>query len=204
MMLAARGIFLATRRKPRLPYDAEVEYLESTGTQWIDTGIVSKNDVSYRITCKAIGQVDYIMAGSLVQGVGSSNNRILCYYSQNRIAVQRGDYGSSKSIPFDTQWHTYYSSKDLIKIDNQEFSSAACGNSNGEFYLFTSSPTPSSTRNLQISKASIYDDGVLVRDFVPVRYMNENGQPEGAMYDRVSGQLFRNAGTGAFNYGNDK
>ena len=24
----------------RLPYDAEVEYLESTGTQWIDTGIV--------------------------------------------------------------------------------------------------------------------------------------------------------------------
>ena len=47
MMNAAAGIFLAARRKPKLPYDAEVEYLESTGTQWIDTGIklVSMNAV---------------------------------------------------------------------------------------------------------------------------------------------------------------
>ena len=26
---------------PTKPYDAEVEYLESTGTQWIDTGITA-------------------------------------------------------------------------------------------------------------------------------------------------------------------
>ena len=43
-----------------------------------------------------------------------------------------------------------------------------------------------------------------VRNFQPVRFTNGLGQSEGAMYDRVSGQLFRNSGTGAFNYGNDK
>lgn len=41
-------------------------------------------------------------------------------------------------------------------------------------------------------------------DMIPVRFTNENGISEGAMYDRVSGQLFRNAGTGAFVIGPDK
>lgn len=37
-----------------------------------------------------------------------------------------------------------------------------------------------------------------------VRFTNEDGVSEGAMYDKVSGQLFRNAGTGAFIIGPDK
>ena len=44
----------------------------------------------------------------------------------------------------------------------------------------------------------------VVRDMISVRFTNEFGQREGAMYDRVSGQLFRNSGTGAFLYGPDK
>lgn len=42
-----------------------------------------------------------------------------------------------------------------------------------------------------------------VRDMIPVRFTNEQGVSEGAMYDRVSGQLFRNSGTGAFSFGTD-
>ena len=56
------------------------------------------------------------------------------------------------------------------------------------------------TANLvgKIYVVQIWDDGVLVRDFIPVRVGNV-----GYMYDRVSGRLFGNAGTGAFGYGND-
>ena len=50
----------------------------------------------------------------------------------------------------------------------------------------------------------IEQGGVLVRDFIPVRFTNENGQAEGAMFDRVSGELYRNQGTGAFIIGPDK
>ena len=50
----------------------------------------------------------------------------------------------------------------------------------------------------------IWQNESLVRDFIPVRFTNELGQSEGAMYDRVSRRLFRNAGTGAFLYGADK
>lgn len=41
-------------------------------------------------------------------------------------------------------------------------------------------------------------------DFIPVRFTNELGQSEGAMYDRVSGEFFRNSGTGSFVIGPDK
>ena len=50
---------------------------------------------------------------------------------------------------------------------------------------------------------TIEEGGVLVRDFIPVRFTNEQGVSEGAMYDRVSGQLFRNSGTGVFIVGTD-
>ena len=54
-----------------------------------------------------------------------------------------------------------------------------------------------------VSSLKISDGGVLVRDMIPVRFTNEAGQPEGAMYDRVSGELFRNQGTEAFIIGPD-
>lgn len=44
----------------------------------------------------------------------------------------------------------------------------------------------------------IYENSVLIRDFIPVR---KDGI--GYMYDRVSGQLFGNAGTGSFILGPD-
>lgn len=40
-------------------------------------------------------------------------------------------------------------------------------------------------------------------DLIPVRFTNELGQSEGAMYDKVSGRLFRNVGTGNFIVGRD-
>ena len=47
---------------------------------------------------------------------------------------------------------------------------------------------------------SVFRDGSeLIADFACVRIGDE-----GAMYDRVSGQLFGNAGTGAFVIGPDK
>ena len=45
----------------------------------------------------------------------------------------------------------------------------------------------------------IYQNGILVRDYIPVRVGDV-----GCFYDRVSGQLFGNAGTGAFIIGPDK
>lgn len=42
----------------------------------------------------------------------------------------------------------------------------------------------------------VWQDSVLVRDFIPV--LDWNNVP--CMYDKVSGELFYNKGTGTFNY----
>lgn len=46
--------------------------------------------------------------------------------------------------------------------------------------------------------------GVRILDLIAVRFLNEKGEWEGAMYDWVSGELFRNSGTGSFLIGPDK
>ena len=45
----------------------------------------------------------------------------------------------------------------------------------------------------------IFDTGTLVRDFIPVRVGTT-----GYLYDRASGALFGNDGTGSFGVGPDK
>lgn len=55
----------------------------------------------------------------------------------------------------------------------------------------------------RIYSCRLYSGGAMTHDFVPIRFLNEDGEWEGAMYDFVSGELFRNQGTGAFSYGPD-
>ena len=220
MMNAAAGIFLAARRKPRLPYDAEVEHLESTGTQWIDSGIISEDVVSYEVRFK-LGST-YTGAGifgALVQGSETTNNRVLQYKAENIIIVQRGSYSTSSSVPLDYNWHTASSSSSQIVIDSTTFSSRSCTNGGAFMALFSSGnvDTAVGQGSVLISHARIWASDVLVRDFIPVRFTNEQGVSEGAMYDRANPTvgmnpdgsprddgLYRNRGTGAFLYGADK
>ena len=48
MLINLRNALMAGKR---LPYDAELEYLESTGTQYIDTGVVPTNTTGCFIRC---------------------------------------------------------------------------------------------------------------------------------------------------------
>ena len=59
-------------------------------------------------------------------------------------------------------------------------------------------------RCIRISRFKCFDNGEMVCDYIPVRFTNEDGLTEGAMYDYVSGELIRNAGDGAFIIGPDK
>jgi hypothetical protein len=59
-----------------------------------------------------------------------------------------------------------------------------------------------STR-LRVSAFSISQSGALVRDYIPVR-VGSGSSAVGYLFDRASGQLFGNAGTGSFTVGPDK
>lgn len=75
-MLGARNAILAGGGGVPLPYDAEVEWLESTGTQWIDTGIKCAADVGIKI----VGEMFEITYDVFPAMIGAQNDTETMYF----------------------------------------------------------------------------------------------------------------------------
>lgn len=209
MLIAARNGFWAGKR---LPYDAEVEYLESTGTQYIDTGLLTNPGyVSFKLkqTKVSSGYPKYF--GGLT--VDNKLNRLLFYASGNSSyadlnlgAAGHINFSDIKSNPVEKNSLFYRVNGDTglasICIFNNRYLQGEYGSGGyARFWYF------------RIADA----DGNLVFDGQPVRFTNENGEIEGAMYDRANPTvgmnpdgsprtdgLYRNLGAGAFVIGPDK
>ena len=207
MLVAART---AAWSGKALPYDAEVEYLESTGTQYIDTEYTNPEVRTVECRCKFLYKKSELKGIFLTR---SSNSCIIGYIQNYRDNVLSYCFTSSNSqIP---EIKATYNNIHNAKIGNDGTYSYSEVDSikksyrkSGVFNVDSSIKLFSDDGNL-FGTCKIYDwgmtiNGYVVRDMLPVRFTNENGVLEGAMYDRVSGQLFRNAGTGAFIIGPDK
>ena len=55
----------------------------------------------------------------------------------------------------------------------------------------------------EIGRTTIWMNDEIMRDLFPIRFVNENGDDEGAMYDVINGELLRNQGSGSFTIGPD-
>ena len=211
-MTSAKQIYLGVRRgtpTPPLPYDAEVEYIESTGTQWINTRIKPKFDDVVRI--------------ELNVGTSSSSGRRFLLSDGNpnvaHYAEINGDnkYGvnNSRVIPVSFTVGNLYKayaefSGTLAKlgatINNSDYETSDTNYASPDWRdslrLFRIDNTYAGSGS-RIGRLSIKINGDIVFNSRPVRFTNELGQSEGAMYDRVSGDFFRNAGSGEFRFGTD-
>ena len=188
-----------------VPYDAEVEYLESTGTQWIDTGLPMRSGTSMdaRVLFSAdrwqmvTGGYDYYS-----MGVGESSAKWFLTYN---------DTGSGGEVAVNT-WYdiSVLFKKDSSVLDVDSAQVIAVGNSgtinrSSTLGLFCRERYGSGADAYMYGKiayARFYYNGALVRDFIPVR-IGSGSSAVGAMYDRVTKKLFRNKGTGAFKWGSD-
>lgn len=218
-MIAARQIFLGCGGGAKLPYDAEVEYLRNTGlTQYIDTGILGGPGLRVKTTIRPLQRVNDTWAiGSI-----DTNARIYVVYqykSGSGGGYWGGGYGTYFNGTDDTSFQNnqlqtldvqFTETEQILSIDGIEkkrwVKDQFYGTVTRSLWLFGRRGTNTSDTNAfhcEIGETKIWMNGVPVRDFIPVRFTNELGQSEGAMYDRVSGQLFRNQGTGAFLYGRD-
>lgn len=183
-----------------LPYDTEIEYLEGSGTQYIDTGIViSENDV-INCRCMFLSKTgdNYVFGSASSTGTGGLWVEL---YSNKTWYVRFGGTSSSNSTSGggvnavkNLQLKKQYFSVDGTRRLQPTYSSLP-SNTITIFANWTYSPSLVRIYSFNI------EDGQSNKliDFIPVRV----GQV-GYMYDRVSGQLFGNAGTGNFILGNDK
>ena len=185
----------------KLPYDAEVEYLASTGTQWIDTGVAPVDDVTF-VVCAAFTDLNTGRFG-VVQLVGTGDTTYRYYFGVSNGkwigAINSTNYNHNISQA-DTGIHIFKTNSLGLYIDDVMMVAAENSKPTIPVYLAnidgSSSAIPTKAK---LYSCKIYDaNGVLVRDYIPVR----KGMV-GYLYDRVSGKLFGNAGTGDFVLGPD-
>ena len=206
MLINLRNALMAGKR---LPYDAEVEYLAATGTQWINSGVDAWGDIEFEVL---VDFSDYYPTSSSSYGicgayVGTGGKQIYAAannYSNKRYVGGRDGF-SFPSFGVDT----FHGRVDLIRvlktgayINDAVWRAGTTSNVNENGYTFMIfSVAGYSGYNLvgAIRSCKIWKSGVLVRDFIPVRKGTV-----GYLYDRVTGKLFGNAGTGDFVLGPDK
>lgn len=170
----------------------EVEYIESTGTQYINTGVVgATTNMAYEIKFQKTG---YWLIGA-VSIAGSSGDSAISA-NQIRFGTQ---YVTNLNLNEDA--HTIYVDKEKYTIDgtttNWDSTSTLTGNKN--IYLFWANGS-SIDKNGKIYYCNIYDNNTLVRCFVPCYRKSDN---EIGMYDLVNNKFYTNAGTGNFVKGNN-
>lgn len=183
-MLSDMGVIVNRRRVyggKKLP-DAEIEYLQSTGTQWIDTGYRSNNVDSFEIIIVTNGTSGYMGSDGNIQvdlrvSKELGKRTMMVTHSKNTGPTT---YVNGIAVRYEN-FHTYNGY--IITL----------------FALGTSSSAVGFYSSAAVYSAQLIINNTLVRDFIPVRVGNV-----GYMYDKVSGKLFGNAGTGEFILGPDK
>lgn len=202
MLINLRNALMAGKR---LPYDAEVEYLESTGTQWIDTGIDIANydDARFVTTCTITNIVTISSSTWVGSGMLSVGG---LHYVLDNYGIRTGGGTTSNAIPYNrgdiVTIDVYYDSQHrrTCKIGQSIYQGTAYNAQTARLAIlnYPAPTTPYPYQSGKLFHVEVYMSGTLVRDFIPVR----KGMV-GYLYDRVSGKLFGNAGTGDFVLGPD-
>lgn len=176
-----------------LPYDAEIEYLRATGTQYIDTGIYGNADTKMEASFNC-SQSSNLM--------GSRTDSVTCitFYVATLAAYQRfGNKYATRNISLNAD-HILSINKTSCSLDGSTVGVNYSGTFTTPTTIFVMGIGGQSSGFIgEIYSAKIWNNDELVRDFIPVRVGTT-----GYMYDKVSKQLFGNAGTGSFILGNDK
>lgn len=180
-----------------LPYDAEISYLITDGSAYIDTGIDGKQLLIVSITmarAEDTGSVSRVLFGfwndassytGLIQ-LMTESNKIVAPSGRNSFTL--AGISSSTTLVQDTFYSFTITQTQVTTTDRTAY--VFCRNNGAPSMINT---------HVKIKRVSMTRNNTLVRDFIPVRV----GQV-GYMYDRVSGQLFENANsTGAFILGPD-
>lgn len=213
------GSEIVYQKSSPLPYDAEIEWLESSGNGGSSGQVINSNvlipancrHVEYHFKFLFVKNQKGVLCGHQKSGYG--NPRTYLFYSKN-ARYTRDFYAGNLlgnvyinpqevvegyvTLDEDTGKLCFYRNGTL---SNEFTMSGSALNRNYPIRFFGGSYANKldDLASIRMWKFSIIHGSNLVRDYIPVRV----GQV-GYMYDKVSGQLFGNAGTGNFTLGSDK
>ena len=195
------------------PAYTELAYLESDGTQWIDTNVKGTLNTSYLLVVQATKGVAPKTAVVFGSRSAANSNNVSTVFGTSGADAYISDFGSYTSTrlqisPVDAlnKVEIYNSKslryvKDLVTGDYSESSKSWANDfTTPSNLLFGAKSTGFASAMVNFTgkyfACKIYENDVLIRDFIPV--LDTNGVP--CMYDKVSNEYFYNQGTGEFAY----
>lgn len=187
-------------------YDYEVEYLESSGGQYIDTGIIP----DYNTTVKATYEFRSLVSSGndMLIGVKSGSTNGTRYFPvaldgallKERYVLSTETCRKEHLVPVRHEI-VFNDENHKVFVDNEErgslgrdlsSSTLTCwlfgGNAEGNTHWFAAG---------RIYECQILTNNVLARSFKPV----VDGNGEACMFDEVEQKLYQNGGTGSFTAG---
>lgn len=179
---------------------ARLEYIESTGTQYIDTGFDANVPSNKLLTTTLDFQATTTTNDRWVFGGHPGNNNgnyLIGSYGGQCVGVYNKFYRKSS---FDTNRHTVIVNSpdgsfwDGVKIGEPVYNTSGLPN---KLYLMASHHLQSGAWNLpcKMFYCKIELDGIVLREFIPAKRLGDNAV---GMYDTVSRTFFTNNGTGEF------
>ena len=174
-----------------------LEYIESSGTQHINTKFVPDSNSRVVVTVK-FDSVPTAHAGLFGSRTGTTE-QFWCYYRYSDLTFATR-YGTNQDIKISaasTQKNVVEMDKNTLVVNgNVVEGSAQTFTGQYEMYLFSvnQSGATQNTASFSLYSCQIYDNDVLVRDYLPCR----NPENEVGLYDTVTKEFYGNVGAGAF------
>lgn len=178
----------------------QLEYIESTGTQYIDTGF--KPNQNSRVVMDA--EMTVISGAAFYFGARASGyiDSFGVLYS-NSAKAMRSAYGS-ENLTFTTTDYTARviidKNKTSCRLGTETLNHKASTFQNTHnLYLFASNEfgTVGSLSKMRLYSCQIYDNDTFIREYIPC--VTDDGKV--GLYDTVNGVFYGNAGTGSFSRG---
>ena len=194
-------------------YDV-LDYIEATGTQWIQTNLLSSNFSSKIIKCE-IGIMPTSGSGARAYStwIGCQNNlQYLLRSDYGKLCVYTGGninypITMSDNNIYDMTFTANYNSNSVNFVVNgssYNYSTTAWGTNSIGIMLFAShaggSPWDAELGLGRLYYCRFYDNNNLIRDFIPARRKSDNVV---GLYDKLNNVFYTNSGSGSFVAGND-
>ena len=181
----------------------ELEYIESSGTQYIDTGLITSSN-RYKIETNLLwkngdgyfgadygywfgltSDLKFTIAGNFVSSSTASLNK---------------KYNILHEIDSTKTTNNYSLKVDDVSVLSGSFSNFQNGKMYALFAIGQSASTVASYSSAKCYSASILVNDVLVRNYIPAKRISDSAI---GLYDLVSNVFYTNAGTGTFVAGSE-
>ena len=194
-----RRLMMLRKNESDLPSGyTRLNYLESTGTQHIDTEIKPTINTKCELGVEILSDTAFLIG--YVYANDNNDYRLfmytnVLYFDFKNYRILRVGYASLVNNYTQIEFGNYY-----VKVNDSEIFSGAYVNkftSDGNIYLFSPNSLGKNGSKYKLYYLKIYDNDKIIRNFIPV--LNKDKIP--CLYDSVSKQTFYNKGTGEFLYG---